>query len=117
MNDYYTNHFSKHFGEKFFLGKFLRSIEEHIIKARKKHPKFLPSGEIAHWRPEWLAAELAHLQIANPEKVSLQHILTEEMYEFLLALQCDDKEAALSEACDVVAVLYRALVGDIKEAQ
>ena len=104
------------------LGTFDEAFEASLAKACKKHPDFvaIPAGKRAH-AIGTAAGNMAHKLKAylagesTPmchEDYQLEVALKSEVYEFLEAFHNGDFNAALAEAGDVVAVLYRALNGE-----
>lgn len=91
-------------------------------EARKAHPKFvtLPDASREHAvataagnMAKQIKADLERASTANYYRnCQLEMALKGELYEFLEAFHHGDFEAAMQEAGDVVAVLYRALNGD-----
>lgn len=92
-----------------FKSAFLDSLR----KARTKHPVFLDAWPKAEDAEAYLdTAEIHKLDIGKKESTQLHSILFSEVFEFLAEVARGDFNAALAEAGDVVAVLYRALNGD-----
>lgn len=103
------------------------AFDNSLAKACKKHPDFvaIPAGKRAHaigTAAGNMARKLKAYLMGESmpmchEDYQLEVALKSELYEFLEAFHCGDFERALSEAGDVVAVLYRALNGDGKEVR
>lgn len=102
------------------------AFDASLAKARKKHPDFvsIPAGSRAH-AIGTAAGNMAKQIKTDLEREStaqhhvdcqLEMALKGELYEFLEAFHHGDFNAALSEAGDVVAVLYRALNGEGRRA-
>lgn len=109
------------------IGKLDEAFETSLAKARKKHPDFvaIPAGKRAHAigtaagnMAKQIKADLERASTANCYRnCQLEMALKGELYEFLEAFHHGDFEAAMQEAGDVVAVLYRALNGDGKKKE
>lgn len=96
---------------------FFALCETHLAQARKKHPKFAkvisPLNRIVH---EGFINNFRKTQTLNiDDSPSVYNILREEVEEFMLELLHGDLARAREEAADIVAVLLRALEGDIKQ--
>lgn len=109
------------------LGKLDESFETSLEKAREKHPDFvsIPAGSRAHTIAT-SAGNMAKQIKADLEREStaqcyvdcqLEMALKSEVYEFLEAFFGGDFGRALEEAGDIIAVLYRTLNGEGKEAR
>lgn len=96
---------------KFYCG-FFRGIIRHVRHARKKHPLFAS-------RVLWRKDDLHNVNEAQWQKkmirtnYSLEAVLLSEVHEFLVEMHKKDYKRAFEEALDIVAVLVRALIGDI----
>lgn len=100
------------FNEAANRDKFFKNVSEHINHAREKHPFFC---ELGKYDAEKFAAFAKAFKEVIPAEPTLANVLLSEVYECLEAFAKGDKAQAFEEACDVVAVLYRAYAGDIKE--
>lgn len=96
---------------KFYCG-FFRGIIRHVRHARRKHPLF---AKRVLWREDALfnhnEAKWQKKQIER--NYSLEAVLLSEVHEFLVEMHVGNYKRAFEEALDVVAVLVRALIGDI----
>ena len=93
-------------------------FEKSIAKARAKHPVFLDAWPKAEDAEAYLdTAEIHKLDIGKKENTQLHSILLSEVFEFLAEVARGDFGRALEEAGDVIAVLYRALNGEVKEVR
>jgi hypothetical protein len=96
---------------KFYCG-FFRGIIRHVRHARRKHPFFAS-------RVLWRDGDLFNVNEAKWQKerirdnYSLEAVLLSEVHEFLVEMHKKDYKRAFEEALDIVAVLVRALLGDI----
>lgn len=94
--------------------KFFWGIIRHVRHARRKHPFFAS-------RVLWRDGALFNHNEAKWQKeqikrnYSLEAVLLSEVHEFLVEMHVGNYKRAFEEACDVVAVLYRALAGDIEK--
>lgn len=84
--------------------------EEHLKHAREKHPEFTVHGLPS--TPERYEQEAE----AYKQGGTIAHILLSEAFEFLAEIKRGDPSRACEEAADIVAVLLRALSGDVKPA-
>lgn len=102
------------------------AAEASLEKARAKHPEFvaIPCSKRAH-AIATAAGNMAKQIKADLEREStaqcyvdcqLEMVLKSEVYEFLEAFHNGDFNAAMQEAGDVIAVLYRALNGEGRRA-
>ena len=95
-----------------FYCSFFRGIVRHVRHARKKHPFFAS-------RVLWRDSDLFNVNEAQWQKkiiksnYSLEAVLLSEVHEFLIEMNKGNYKRALEEALDIVAVLVRALIGDI----
>jgi hypothetical protein len=96
---------------KFYCG-FFRGIIRHVRHARLKHPLF---AKRVLWRDDALfnhnEAKWQKKQIERNH--SLEAVLLSEVHEFLVEMHKKNYKRAFEEALDIVAVLVRALLGDI----
>ena len=96
---------------KFYCG-FFRGIIRHVRHARRKHPFFAR-------RVLWRDDDLFNVNEAQWQKkviksnYSLEAVLLSEVHEFLIEMHKGNYKRAIEEALDIVAVLVRALSGDI----
>lgn len=84
-----------------------------LDKARAKHPVFLdvwPEAEDAEDYASY--ARIWKEAIANKDRGQLRDILYSEVNEFLVEVARGDLDRAVSEAGDLIAVVYRALNGE-----
>ena len=100
--------------------EFFNNCSRHIDHAREKHPFFangvLEDSEQGNVLDEVVTLEMARYYKRKIAKSPvLENVLLSEIYEFLAELHKGNMERALEEACDVVAVLYRAHAGDMDE--
>ena len=100
------------FNEAAKRDKFFKKVSEHINHAREKHPFFC---ELGTYDANEFASYARAYKEAIPAEPTLTKVLLSEVYECLEAFAKGDKAQALEEACDVVAVLYRAYAGDIEK--
>ena len=97
---------------------FVMAFDGSLIKAREKHPDFVPVSGLRYKRETLEAhykmiADVARRNVADGvAEFKLGDVLLAEVYEFLEAFFADDFDRVLEEAGDVVAVLYRALNGE-----
>ena len=99
-------------------GTLTTAFRASLDKAREKHPVFLdawPEAEDAE--AHLAAAKMWKEAIANKDSGQLRAVLYSEVEEFLAEVARGDFDRAISEAGDVVAVLYRALDEACKEEQ
>ena len=88
---------------------FFKAVSAHINHARDKHEFFCDSVGSTH-NYSRLALELKVVIAQSP---TLENVLVAELCEFMDEAQRGNYERAYEEACDVVAVLYRYLAGDM----
>lgn len=93
----------------------IASAQDSLIKARDKHPDFIPSPEKNYARIYTEIARELKDKGGHEGYSTLCSILMSECYEFLTEIAKGDLAAATTEAGDVMAVLYRALNGDGKQ--
>lgn len=93
---------------------FFDLISKHIDHAREKHPLF---AKKINWRkPECFSFYAKyHKQNIADHGYTIEDVFLSECYEFLEALESGDLDRAREEAADVVAVIYRALSGDMEQ--
>lgn len=94
--------------------------EEHLKHAREKHPEFAKCvTDLPAPPPELGTRAMRKTLISRELKITgretVEHVLREEIGEFLIELLRGDPSRACEEAADIVAVLLRALSGDIKK--
>ena len=96
---------------RFYCG-FFRGIIRHVRHARQKHPHF---AKKVLWCNDarfnvkdalWYKKQIEHNH-------SLEAVLLSEVHEFLVEMHVGNYKRAFKEALDIVAVLVRALIGDI----
>lgn len=98
------------------LGKLDEAFEASLEKARRKHPAFVPLPPF-HWGNQLLYEARQYKWKVQDGKGELQEVLLSECYEFMSALAVGDFNAALAEAGDIIAVMYRALNGECKKEE
>lgn len=86
------------------IEQLFKEIKSHVEKAKAKHPVFAYGIGIT---PEEAKEKILSCQ--NNGTFTINEILTEEVYEFLYEIACGNVEKATDEACDIVAVLIRAI--------
>lgn len=91
---------------------FFELCNEHIEHARSKHPKFAFGVSAETMETLRTLAELYRKECARPW-ADVQMVILSEVYEFLEALKSGDRQRALEEGADIVAVVYRATHDDI----
>lgn len=93
----------------FSEGHLYMAFDRSLRKARREHPNFCPvlTGPSAEATYRYEADKARFWQ--KEDSISLRHVLQEEVYEFLAEVAAGNLEAAISEAGDVLAVMYRAL--------
>ncbi|MBR5590945.1 MAG: hypothetical protein IKW38_00225 [Kiritimatiellae bacterium] len=91
---------------------FFELCNEHIDHARSKHPKFAFGVSAETMETLRTLAELYRKECARPW-ADVQMVILGEIYEFLEALKSGNRQRALEEGADIVAVVYRATHGDI----
>lgn len=96
---------------------FVMAFDGSLIKAREKHPGFVPAKTGAKRAASYRALAQDERRVQRCFGATLSEVLQEEVYEFLAEMAAGDFTRALEEAGDVVAVLYRALNGDGKEVR
>lgn len=92
--------------------------EEHLKHAREKHPFFADRiGPVDDSDAFYFGslAEITKKRIKT--EPSLEIVLMGEVHEFLAEMARGDLSRAREEAADIVAVLLRALSGDIKQEE
>ena len=94
---------------------FFKTCEKHVIHARQKHPLFAKkvltrSTELAN---EYLAGK--HKKDIALNGFALEDVLLSEVHEFLVEAHRGNIDRAKEEAADIVAVLYRAIAGEIEK--
>jgi hypothetical protein len=113
INDY----FAIGFEEASRREAFFKKCSEHLDHAREKHPQFAEKVTVhtTELYNEYVAG--IHKRRIERNGYALEDILESEVHEFLVEAQRGNKERALEEACDIVAVLMRYCFGDIKEVK
>ena len=93
----------------FSEGHIYLAFERSLQKARREHPTFCPvlTGDSAEATYRHAAEEQRIWQ--KEDTITLRAVLLEEVYEFLAEVAAGNLEAAIGEAGDVLAVMYRAL--------
>lgn len=90
---------------------FYSAIDAHIEHAENKHPHFADVIDNNSVRScNYLDEAMRYKrEISRYTKVAIHDILLSEVYEFLAELEEKDLSRAKEEACDIAAVLYRAI--------
>lgn len=88
---------------------FFKAVSAHINHAREKHGFFCDSVGAMH-NYDKMATDIKEVISELP---TLENVLVAELCEFMAEAQRGNYERAYEEACDVVAVLYRYLAGDM----
>lgn len=90
-------------------GQIYLAFERSLQKARREHPTFCPvlTGDSAEATYRHAAEEQRIWQ--REDTITLRAVILEEVYEFLAEIAAGNLEAAISEAGDLLAVMYRAL--------
>lgn len=101
--------------------QFFSLCSDHITNAQKKHPVFATClsestvNDLEKRYNEYAVMYQGQLRAAlNRGTAPIETILLEEVYEFLEAVAAGDSIAIREEAADIVAVLYRAVNGEMK---
>ena len=107
--------YEKRVKELKILIDFFRACKRHVEHARQKHPQF---AKRVLWREDDLynRNEALFQKRRIEDGYSLEAILMSEVHEFLVEMHNGNLERAKEEAADVMAVLYRAIAGDINNA-
>ena len=98
--------------------RLMEAANNSLRKAREKHPVFLyawPEAEDAEVYEA--SAKMWKKVIVHKEFDQLRSVIYSEVNEFLVEVARGDFNAALSEAGDVVAILYRALNNEGKQEE
>lgn len=102
------------------INEFFSICKKHLTHARQKHPFFAERVLNNPERCDLLneMSEMAqYYKRQITENPTLENVLLSEIYEFLAEAHNGNKAHALYEAADVVAVILRALLGDIENEQ
>lgn len=96
------------------IDEFFNLCKKHLVHARTKHPQFAKriltrSTELAN---EYLAG-FHKKMITQDDFYALEDILMSELHEFLVEAHRGNRERAIEEACDIFAVLFRYIAGDM----
>lgn len=96
---------------------FVMAFDGCLIKAREKHPGFVPVPTGDKKAATYRALAQDERRVQRCFGATLAEVLREDIYEFLAEVAAGDFDRALEEAGDVMAVMFRALTGDGKKEE